>query len=40
MGQLQHGVYNDDCALMSPAQVNARYGFDEDGYLLNGATYI
>ena len=29
MGQLQHGVYNDDCAGMSPAEVNAHYGFDE-----------
>jgi len=40
MGQLQYGVYDDDCAGMSPAEVNVHYGFDEDGYLLNGAVYI
>jgi len=40
MGQLEHGVYNDGCAGMSPAEVNAHYGFDEDGNLLNGATFI
>jgi len=40
MRQLQYGVYNDNCAGMSPAEVNAHYGFDEDKNLLNGAMYI
>ena len=40
MGQLKYGIYNDECAGMSPAEVNAHYGFDEDGYLLNGMIYI
>jgi len=40
MGQLKYGIYNDECTGMSPAEVNAHYGFDEDGYLLNGTIYI
>ena len=42
MGQLKHGIYDDNCIGMSPNEVNAHYGFDENGYPLNGtcAFYI
>ena len=34
---LEHGVYDDNCIGMSPNEVIAHYGFNEDGYPLNGA---
>ena len=37
MGQLKHGIYDNNCIGMSPNEVNAHYGFDGDGYPLNGA---
>jgi hypothetical protein len=37
MGQLERGIYDDNCIGMSQNEVNAHYGFDEDGYPLNGA---
>jgi hypothetical protein len=36
MGQLQHGVYDDECEGLTPEEINAFYGFDEDGGLQGG----
>lgn len=30
MGQLQHGVYNDECEGLTPEEINAFYDFGED----------
>ena len=31
MGELQHGVYDDECEGLTEEEINAFYGFEEDG---------
>ena len=31
MGELQHGVYDDICEGLNEEEINAFYGFEEDG---------
>ena len=31
MGELQHGVYDDECEGLTKEEINAFYGFEEDG---------
>ena len=33
MGELQHGVYDDECLDLNEEEINAFYGFEEDGEL-------
>ncbi len=33
MGELQHGVYDDECLDLNEQEINAFYGFEEDGEL-------
>jgi len=31
MGELQHGMYNDEYEGLTQEEINALYGFDKDG---------
>jgi len=31
LGELQHGVYDDECEDLNEEEINAFYGFEEDG---------
>jgi hypothetical protein len=31
LGELQHGVYDDECEGLTEEEINAFYGFEEDG---------
>jgi hypothetical protein len=33
LGELQHGVYDDECEDLNEEELNAFYGFEEDGEL-------
>lgn len=33
MGELQHGIYDDECEGLTEEEINAFYGFEEDGEL-------
>ena len=33
MGELQHVVYDDECLDLNEEEINAFYGFEEDGEL-------
>jgi len=33
LGELQHGVYDDECLDLNEEEINAFYGFEEDGEL-------
>jgi hypothetical protein len=33
LGELQHGVYDDECEDLDEDELNAFYGFEEDGEL-------
>jgi hypothetical protein len=33
LGELQHGVYDDECEGLTEEEINAFYGFEEDGEL-------
>ncbi len=34
MGQLKHGIYNDECEDLTYEEINTLYGFGEDGELM------
>jgi hypothetical protein len=31
LGELQHGIYDDECEGLTEEEINAFYGFEEDG---------
>ena len=31
MGELQHGAYDDECEGLNEEEINAFYGFEDDG---------
>jgi len=31
LGELQHGIYDDECEDLNEEEINAFYGFEEDG---------
>jgi hypothetical protein len=31
LGELQHGIYDDECEGLTKEEINAFYGFEEDG---------
>jgi len=33
LGELQHGIYDDECEGLTEEEINAFYGFEEDGEL-------
>jgi hypothetical protein len=35
MGELQHGIYDDECKGLAANDINAFYGFDENGEMLD-----
>ena len=36
MGELQHGIYNDECEGLTDEEINALHGFSDDGDLIDG----
>ncbi len=39
MGELQHGIYADECEDLTHEEINVLHGFGEDGELINEEEY-
>ena len=39
MGELQHGIYADECEDLTYKEINEHHGFGEDGELINEEEY-